>query len=73
MDSDIVIIKMSMIVDAFLYDESNNEKDEMTYSMFLKSIGLKSEKNRKKQEKDTYRYTIIDREKWMLGKIKYGI
>lgn len=72
MESDIVIIKMSMIVDAFLSEE-RKEKDDMTYTMFLKSIGLRSEKNRKKQEKDTYRYTIIDREKWMLGKIKYGI
>lgn len=73
MQSEFVTIKNDTLNNSFFLDEGE-EKENMTFSDFIKSIGLRQITTNINIDGVRDRvYQIIDHNKWFLAKIKYGI
>jgi len=66
------IIRRGVIANAFFLTETE-DKDDMTYSVFLKSIGLAYLDPKPKMSREMSIYHIVDEKKWLFAKLKYGI
>jgi len=71
MSNQCITLRLKSVADAFFLVDSK-EKEEMTFSEFLSSVGLKPAESNFKMSKEERIYQIVDEKKWVVAILKYG-